>query len=982
MSNRIYNKNIKRTIFGSLGRYISIMAIIALGVGFFAGVKNTKACMMETCNDYVNEYSLYDFRLISTYGFNDEDEEAMNGVKGVSHAEGSYTVDFFSQDRKGNSIVLRAHSILDYINKADLVSGRMPQSGDECLADDHFYTEKDIGKVIRVESKNDSDTMEAFEYNEYKITGIIKNPYYLMKTERGTTSLGDGSITAYIYLPEDGFASEYYTEMFVVCSKQGYIFSDEYEDNIDLAEETVTAAAEKRGQIRYDDIIDEAEAEIEKGRKELEDGRAQYESEKADALAKLSESKKTLDKNKKKLSDGKNELEKTKSDLTGKKKQTQSGIDEIEAAIAALSADPETPSETLEGLKVQLQQLETAKEQIDSGLQQVKSKEKTIRTSEKQLQEGYKEYNSGKAEAEAGFAEAEAELADAEKKLNDAEKELKDIEEPELYVQTRYDNIGFSSFDSNTDIVNSIAKVFPVFFFLIAALVCSTTMSRMIEEERTQLGAFRALGFTTGRIMWKYMVYSGSSALIGCVIGYLLGSRYFPLAIWTAYGMMFGFAPLEYYFDVPLALTSLVVSMICSMGTTYFACRGQLNQTPAEILRPKAPKAGKRVFLERVGFIWNHLKFLHKVTIRNILRYKKRMVMMILGIGGCTALVLAGFGINDSVAGLADHQYTEIEKYDIVAAFSDELDDKETNRFKKKFSNEIESIAVLQQSSVNVKGGGKTKSANLMISSDSNITDAVNFADTAGAELDYPDEGEVLINNKLADITGVKAGDMITIEYDDTKSMELKVCGVYRNYVSNYVYINDKTFETMMNKKYEPSEVFITVNEEFDVRNVSEQLNEYDGIIGISVNQDIRDRVDDMMVSLNYIIILVIACAGALAFIVLFNLSNINLTEREREIATIEVLGFYPAEMGAYVFRENFILVILGIIVGLPAGYMLHKFIMSKIVVDAVSFNEIIEPQSYGYTVIAVLCFTFIVDIIMRRKLRRINMAEALKSVE
>lgn len=982
MSNRIYNKNIKRTIFGSLGRYISIMAIIALGVGFFAGVKNTKACLMETCNDYVNEYSMYDFRLISTYGFTDEDEKAMNDVEEISCAEGSYTVDFFSEDRDGDSIVLRAHSIMDNINKVDIEAGQMPEKADECLADSHFYSEDDIGTTVKVAGKNDSDIEETFEYKEYKITGIMNTPYYLMKTERGTTSLGDGSITAYIYMPEEGFASEYFTEMFVVCSQQGYIFSDEYEDNIDRAEEAVTAAAEKRGQLRYDEIMDDAKAEIQKGRDELEDGRAEYEREKADALAKLSDSKGTLDKNKKKLEDGRKELEKTKADLKSKKKQTESGINEIKSAIEAMSADPNTPAETVAALEGQLQQLEAGKKQIDSGLKQIKSKEKTLASNEKQLQQGYDDYYSGKAEAEAGFAEAEAELADAEKKLEDAEKELEDIKKPELYVQTRDDNIGFSSFDSNTDIVNSIAKVFPVFFFLIAALVCSTTMSRMIEEERTQIGAFRALGFTNGRIMWKYMVYSGSSALIGCVIGYMLGSRFFPMAIWTAYGMMFGFAPLEYYFDLPLAAISLVVSLICSMGTTYFACRGQLKMTPAEILRPKAPKAGKRVFLEHIGFIWNHLKFLHKVTIRNIVRYKKRMIMMILGIGGCTALVLAGFGINDSVAGIADHQYTEIEKYDMVAAFSDELDTREQKKFQNDFSREFESIAVLQQSSVNVKGRGSTKSANLMVSGDSRITEAVDFKDTSGTELKYPGEGEVLINNKLADITGAEKGDMITIEYDDTKSVKLKVCGIYRNYVSNYVYINDETYEALMNKEYEPSEVFITVSDGYDVRMVSERMNEYDGIIGISLNQDIRDRVDDMMVSLNYIVILVIACAGALAFIVLFNLSNINLTEREREIATIEVLGFYPRETGAYVFRENFILVILGIIVGLPAGYFLHKFIMSKIVVDAVSFNEIIEPQSYGYTVIAVICFTLIVDIIMRKKLKRINMAEALKSVE
>ena len=981
MSNKTYNKNIRRTIFGSMGRYISIMAIIALGVGFFAGVKNTKASMMETCDEYVEQQRLYDFRLISTYGYTEEDEEAIEDNDEVRFAEAGITEDFFSADSRGNSIVLRAHMITEKLNLVDVQYGRMPEAGDECLADDHFYTEDDIGKVVRVTDENDKDTKDLFRYREYKIVGITKSPYYLMKTERGTTSLGDGSITAYIYLPEKSFDSEYFTEMFVVCRNQGFIFSDEYNDNIAAAEDKVKAAAEERGQIRYDEIIEEAEDEIDKAKKELQDGRDDYEREKADALAELSEAKEKLDKNKSRLESGKKTLSENKSDLLDKKESAEAGLAEAQAALEAAQAVPETPPETAAGIAAQIQAIETSIEQIDDGLKQISEKEKELKSSEKKLDDGYAEYYSGKADAEAGFRDAEAELAQAERKIEDAEKELKEIEEPELYMQTRDDNLGFSSFESNSDIVDSIAKVFPVFFFLIAALVCSTTMTRMIEEERTQIGALRALGFSNGRIMWKYMIYSGSAALIGCIAGFMLGSKFFPYAIWIAYGMMFGFAPLEYYFDLPLAVISLIVSLVCSTGTTFFACRGQLKHTPAEILRPKAPKAGKRIILEHIGFIWNHMKFLHKVSARNILRYKKRMIMMIMGIGGCTALVLAGFGINDSVAGIADHQYTEIEKYDMTVAFSDELDERNLRDFKKEFRDDIDNIAVLQQTSVNLRGRKAVKSASLMVTGDENICTAVSFSED-GNTLEYPDEGDAVINNRLAEMTGVKKGDVITVEYDDTEKVQLTVTGIYRNYVSNYIFINDDTYENIFDKKYEPATAFVSVNENKNLRTVSEEINSYDGVIGISLNEDVRNRVDDMMVSLNYIVILVIACAGALAFIVLFNLSNINITERVREIATIEVLGFYPRETGAYVFRENLILVIMGIIAGLPAGYFLHKFIMSKIVVDVVSFNEIIEIQSYGLAVAVVLCFAFIVDVIMRRKLRKINMAEALKSVE
>ena len=503
----------------------------------------------------------------------------------------------------------------------------------------------------------------------------------------------------------------------------------------------------------------------------------------------------------------------------------------------------------------------------------------------------------------------------------------------------------------------------------------------MIEEERSQIGALRALGYTRAQIMSKYLLYSGSAAMTGCIIGFLAGSKFFPYAIWTAYSMMFGFAPLEFYFSWQLAVISLAVSVICSAGTTFIACRGQLRNMPAEIMRPETPKAGKRILLERMTFIWKRMKFLHKVTARNIFRYKKRMAMMIVGIGGCTALVLAGFGINDSIAGVADHQYTQIEKYDMTVAFSSELTEKKLSGFEKKYNDDISNAAVFHQKTVNVKTSKAVKSCNMIVSGDNDIAKSVAFMED-DKKLSYPGRGEAMINNKLADMLGVKDGDRITVNYDDTKNAELTVSGIYKNYVSNYIYINDRTYEDIMKKTYEPEVMFLTLKDSSSVDRVSSDLNDDDDVASVVVNRDIRKRVDDMMMSLNYIIILVIGCAGALAFIVLFNLGNINITERVREIATIEVLGFYPRETGAYVFRENFILVLIGIAAGLPAGYALHKFIMSEIVVDAVSFNEVIEPQSYGYAAATVIMFSIIVDIVMRRKLKKINMAEALKSVE
>ena len=982
MAKNAYAKNIKRTILGSMGRYIAILAIIAIGVGFFVGVKNCKASMIETCDQYVSELALYDFRLISTYGFTEDDVAALAETDEVSKAEGAVYVDFFSEDPNGQSVILRAHSITDEINKVDLVDGRMPEKSNECIADDFYFTAEDIGKNLKVTDKNGKDQKDALEYDEYKIVGIAKSPYYIFKQERGTTSIGDGKIAAFIYMPEAGMSTDYYTEIFVTCEEQGYVYSEEYAANMEAAEGPITAAAEKQAEIRYNDIVDEAQAEIDDGRRELEDGKSELNAEKASAYDKLDDAKRTLDDKKAELASAKKTLAKEKSNLESKKKEAEAGLAAAKAALA--QAETEGDEQAITTCTAAVQQAEAGLAQINAGLVQIKQNEAQLSSGEAQLTSGYEDYYESRAEADREFAKAEKELKDGEKELLEAEEELADLEAAEVFVQTREDNVGFDSFDSNSDIVDSIAKVFPVFFFLIAALVCSTTMSRMVEEERTQIGALRALGYTNGRIMKKYMIYSGSAAFIGCIIGFFAGSKFFPIAIWIAYGMMFGFAPLEYYFNWQLAIVSLIVSLICSMGTTYFACKGQLSSMPAEILRPKAPKAGKRILLERVDFIWSRLKFLHKVTARNILRYKKRMIMMIIGIGGCAALVLAGFGMDDSVAGITDDQYNNITRYDTTVAFTDEIDGEEYEAFKKKYDDDIKNTVVLQQGTVTLKKEGAAKTCNLVITDDENISKAIVMKEDIDDEntLQYPGKGEAVINNKMAEMLGAKVGDEIKVEYDDTHYDTVKVSGIYVNYVNSYMFINSETYESVATNKYEPSVMYLTVDDNKDVHKVADKISDNEEILAISNNVDFRGSIDEMMQSLNYIIILVILCAGALAFIVLFNLSNINLTERVREIATIEVLGFYPRETGAYVFRENLILVLLGIIAGLPAGWALHRFIMTQINVDLVSFNNVIHTTSYIYTIITVLIFTFIVDRVMRRKLKKINMAEALKSIE
>ncbi len=1010
MKHKIYYKNIWRTIRGSLGRYIAIMAIVALGVGFFAGVKVTKASMVETADRYASAHNMYDYKLVSTLGFTGDEVEKVEAAHGVDEAEGSITLDFFSKDRRGNSIIVKAHSITDKINTLRLTEGRLPENSRECVGDKEHFSSEDIGREIKVTGENNGDTRENFKYGKYRLVGLVDTPVYLNRTERGTASIGDGSVNAFVYMPLSSFNCEYYTEMYLTAKKQGYMYSDEYNRSIEKAKPGIREAAEKCGMDRYAEIVSEAvkklsdaKAELDRGRQELEEGSNELASKKKEVYGKLRSSKKALDDAGRKLYSARAQLNSRQDELTSNLESLEQAEKEASVAYEAAKAayesaeasgeDPETVKLALEHMNAAKADLDTAQgnlKTVRGALEQVEAAFASLNSQEVRIEAGYREYRAGMKKAKREFAAAEARLAAAEEELQAGEREiakserrLKDLEKPELYVQTRDDNPGYESFNSNSDIVDSIAKVFPVFFFLIAALVCSTTMSRMIEEERTQIGALRAIGYSRRRIMLKYVIYSGSAAAIGCIAGFILGSKFFPLAIWLAYNMIFDFSSLAFYFSFPLAAVSLLVALLCSAGTTYLACRRQLREMPAEILRPRAPKAGKRVFLERIDFIWSRLRFLHKVAARNILRYKKRMIMMIMGIAGCTALVLAGFGIFDSVAGMADHQYEEIEKYDVTVQFEGALDDKAVE----KFTDDISGISVMvpvERTTVTAKSPDKIRSCDMMITDKpSRLKKIINFREgsTEGPELEYPGIGEALINNKLAELMGVKKGDMLTVEYDDTKMVKLKVSGIYRNYVGNYIYINTETYDKVMNKAYEPELALIKLAEG-DTEKTVKEINENSSVLGLKLNSDTRKTVDSMMVSLNYIVWLVVACAGALAFIVLFNLGNINITERTREIATIKVLGFYPAETGSYVFRENIVLIVLGIAVGLPAGFALHKFIMKQIIVDIIAFNETVEPRSYFFAAAMVICFSVFTDVILRKKLKKIHMAEALKSIE
>ncbi|MBE5868144.1 MAG: FtsX-like permease family protein [Lachnospiraceae bacterium] len=1066
-------KSTLREIKASFGRYLAILAIVALGVSIFAGLKSTKPQMLVSVQNYLEEKHFFDYRLLSTWGFEQEDVEVFSQQEGVFSAEGAYSFDILYEDNTGNEYVLKAHSLTEKVNLLELKAGRMPDTDTECVVDASLFTEEQIGEKIVLGDGNTLEDLENFKYREYTIVGLVDSSYYI-QFERGNTSLGNGKIAGFMYLMESGFRSEYYTEIFVKFQDDFELYSEAYKEFLEEKEPVWEQLVEERGDRRFADTLQEARDEIADARKELEEERADAQAELDDAKEQLEEAKAKLVNARKELTEGEQELAdaekeiaegwkeiaekeqelvegeeellKNEQEVLTMEQEIADGFQEwyhneyllkqnleelsqqesqIEMALAAGLMTPEyaaiakaqiadgkaqinaaftelyTALGELNNGKNQLEevkrQITDAKAEIQDARKQLADAKEELRKAESEIalskqdivdgwadyEDGVAEYEDGVAEYEEGLVEFQAEIADAEAEIADAEAKIADLEAPKTFVLGRNTNVGYVCFESDCSIVDGIANIFPVFFFLVAALVCMTTMNRMVEEQRTQIGVLKALGYGRKTIMFKYIFYSGSAALIGSVVGFLFGTWFFPKVIWSAYGIMYDVSGLEYVFDGWMAVISLAASLLCCIGTTWLSCRYELGEVAAQLMRPKAPKAGKRVLLERIPFLWNRLKFLHKVTVRNIFRYKKRFFMMVIGISGCTALLVTGFGLKDSVTNVANQQFQEIHYYDINAGYTEVSAINETKELAQTLAPFSDGWIYAAEQAIDLEIKNGVKTVNMIILQDpENMDGFLSLHDKAGNNIAYPGEGEVVICRKLSEIYGLKTGDMITLREEDGTVLQVCISGVCENYIYSYIYLHADTYAKQAGVIPEFTSVFINLKEDADAHMASAALMGLEDISSVTVNADMMDRLNSMMGSIDYIVLVIVLCAAALAFIVLYNLTNINITERIREIATIKVLGFHRGETAAYVFRENTILSLIGAGAGLVLGYFMHQFVMSKVVVDMVSFDVYIKPVSYIYSFLLTLIFAWLINRIMTFKLERVNMAESLKSVD
>ncbi len=1156
MKRNMMRRNLQQSILKSLGRYIAIMAIIALGASIFVGLLMTKSDMVATGQKYTDQQNMFDLRLVNSYGWSQEQVDQVAQLEGIVDAEGVFYTDLIAHwQEDGEDQVFRFYALPEKINRLVLVGGRMPEKPNEVLADGFHADDSILGTQVRLSAANDEDALELAVYDTYTVVGYVSSPLY-MDMNRGTTSVGNGSIANYFYAPWDGFDADYFTEIHVTMPGQWKIYSDEYNDAMDALAEKLEPQVEPLAWQRLEQVRQDAEEAYADGYAEYEDGVREYwdgmheayeearnghqelldgEQELQDAKEQLTDAQQQIEDGKKAIVDGKKTLSQSQQTLANAKaaafqqladanaelmknyqtvtsnlqqvnsgmiqlnagmleletgitqlevglEQLDSGMEQLELLIGILDVSMEAAQRALDfalnaeivdqeqveeltaklaelavtraeyyaqledlraqrseygaqlealyntrsELQAQQQELEANKNlleealaTIDDGFMQLQASQlqaenqfaaadaqieageakleasqleleqmeeeiqdawKDLEEGEQELADGWIEYGDGLETMHTELADARAELDDAKQELFDAREQIDGMTEVQLHILDRNTNIGYMSLDSSSDIVQGVSRVFPAFFLLVAALVCITTMTRMVEDERTQIGTLKALGYSNRAIIGKYLAYAGSSALLGCGLGVFLGSVIFPMVLWQAYKIML-FISDSIVLTFNWALCGAVVGAytVVMLLVTWYCCRRELEEVPAELIRPKAPAVGRQLIFEKMK-LWKKISFLNKVTIRNIFRYKQRLAMMLVGIGGCTALLVTGFGLRDSIVNIVDFQYGEVTVYDMEVYFAEGLTEQQQEEFRADAADCAQDLMFYYQTSVEADFDNQVREIYLIAAED----ELERFIDFHSGEesLDMPGVNEVLLSVGTAEAMGIRVGDVMELRNADLETLRVTVSGIYNNHVYNYAVVLPETVEAQWGSVPEKQMALMKVRDGQDAHSAAATITGLDNVMNVNVSEDMAGMVRNMMAALDLVVVTIVVCAALLAAIVLYNLTNINITERIREIATIKVLGFRAGETAAYVFKENMTLSVMGTILGLGLGKLLLEFVMSEVKIDMVWFDARLMLPSLIWSVVLTILTACIVDFIFYFRLDKINMAEALKSVE
>ena len=717
----------------------------------------------------------------------------------------------------------------------------------------------------------------------------------------------------------------------------------------------------------------QAENQIQAGQKEIEKGFAELKKQEE----KLPAAEEEISKNEKLLEESQKQLDAAEKTLSEGQSELDAQAEKLAAAWSQISESEKTLSEGQAEIAANEKKISDGEKEIEENKKKLSDGKKEIKENEKKLEDARKEIEDG-----------EKELADGKKEYEDAKKEIEELEEPEWLITDRNDLPEYSDYGDNADRIRNIGQVFPVIFFLVAALISLTTMTRMVEDQRTQIGTLKALGYSKFAIMSKYINYALLATVGGSICGVLIGEKVLPYIIISAYGIMYHnmASNLQIHYEFTYAVTASVAAVVCTLGATLFSCYRELSETPASLMRPPAPKEGKRVLLERITFFWKHLSFSWKSTLRNLFRYKKRLFMTIFGIAGSMALMLVGFGIQDSIMDIALRQYSKLQHYDGTIISDEDAGKKEREKLEK-FLQEDERISRytdVQFTKMETPAGKSNLSVYVYVPENlENFKEDVTLQNRRTKEQYELSDAGAAISEKTAKLAGLSVGDMITL-IQDNKPYQVKVDLITENYMGHYIYMTPKVYEEAFHKKPDFENIIFTVKGEAkeNMEQVGNEILEFPAALSISYTSSLADQLDRMLSTLETVIVVLIVSAGMLAFVVLYNLNNINITERQRELATLKVLGFYDQEVSQYVFRENVLLTIIGVIAGAAFGILLHRYVITTVEVDAVMFGRNIKPLSFLYSALFTCGFSVFVNMVMHFKLKKIDMVESLKSVE
>lgn len=955
----------------TFNRFISILVIVLLGVGFFTGIRETSPNMKDSLDAYFKKENVYDISLMSTWGITDDE---INDLKNKGYnVEGSYSFDTLIHIDDDYVAKVHSYDKNATMNKLVVTEGRLPHSNNECVIEKN----KDVGHYKLGDKITIDD--DILKEKELTIVGFVKSPLYV-SLERGSTKLLNGKVNFYMYSLITNFDSDVFTEAYIDLNTDDSTFSDKYislrDSEVKKLESISDEYRDKRFNDEKNDALKELNDNIEKYNKEKEDTYKKLD----DALDKINKTEKELKSNLTKLNNNekkaKTEFANKKKELNNNKKEVENGIRELKKNISYMES---VGMDTTE-LKVQLSNLEKTLATINNGYNTLLKREtKTyneIKSGKAKIENAKKKLESSKVELADNRKKADTEFEDAYKKIEDARKEIDELEKPEWYVLDLDSNLGYYQFSQDSERIAKIAKVFPVLFYLVAILVSLTTMTRMVEEERSELGTLKSLGYEDNQILFKYMLYALLASVIGSILGVIIGTKTIPKIIYGMYCLMYTLGEFVSKVDLVSYLIGTFIAIGCIMLSTYLAVKKSLKEVPAELLRPKSPKAGKRVLLERVPFIWNHLSFSRKVTVRNVFRYKKRFLMTILGISGCTGLIIAGFGLQDCIIDMVPNQYEKIFSYDLEITF--DKDNKNINKDYEEISKfkEFSKTLKADKDSIELTNIDTNQTIQIIIPFE-DYKDFIQIKNRRTNEY-YDLNDKVIVSEKLYKLLKLKNNDELDIKLNDN-TYKTKVGGSTENYIMHYIYMSKKeynsdSFNTM----------FVKINNltEESRNALSKKLKEYDSVSKLTYNSLSRSIFDDAMKNLGSITIILIVSAGLLAFVVLYNLSNINISERKRELASIKVLGFYDSEVYRYVSRENTILTVIGMTFGCLIGYVLTMYLIKTCEFDITMFSPKISIYSYIYSLLITLGFTILVNIATYFALKKIKMVESLKSVE